>query len=289
MTLIATVSVVLASRNRTSTLDASMRSVLDGTYDDLELIVVDDASEDGSVAVAKSFDDPRVRVIELSERVGAAEARNVGIRHARGRLVAFQDSDDLWTEDHLALLVRAIDRAPEAAVAFGKVRFDTGSVVPGPLDGVNSGDLRRLLPRYNVIGLPAALVRRSVIREVEAFDPTLPRLQDWDLFLSIARAHHFAFVDHVVVHAGGGAGRISTDQRNYFTALERILDRHEPLFDALPECAVAYRMQLVRHAIRQRRVRAVGRHLLGAFRHPHGIVRWHRARSGGGRSPVARH
>lgn len=284
-----TVSVVLPTHNRSSTLGPAIDSVLRGTYDDLELLVIDDASDDDTEEVLSRFDDERLTVISLSERIGAAAARNVGIEAARGNLLAFQDSDDRWTPEHLEVLVAALGEAsPTAVVAYGIVRYDSGRVFPGAEVTIRDGDLRKVLTRYNFVDLPSAVARAEVIDSVGGFDPELPRLQDWDLFLRLADRGPFVHVDRVVLHAGSGDDCISQNAASYYLALPRILERHRALFAAEPEYEVSYRLQLARHDLQRGRAMAGVRHALRAGAHPIGLARWAKARIFEGRSPVAR-
>lgn len=111
------VSVLMSVRDAAPYLEASMRGVLAQTFADLELIVVDDGSADGSAAVAESVADPRVRVLRRP-RLGIVAAHNAGLDAVRGELVARQDADDLLPPDRLARQVALLDRRPEV-VACG--------------------------------------------------------------------------------------------------------------------------------------------------------------------------
>ena len=101
-----TVSVIIPTYNRAKWLKKSIQSVLDQTYRDLELIVVDDGSTDRTPEVVKSFKDKRIRYFRQTKKFpiksqGAAAARNVGIKKARGEFIAFNDDDDLWKKRKL--------------------------------------------------------------------------------------------------------------------------------------------------------------------------------------------
>src|ERR1051326_7858600 len=102
------VSVVLPVYNREHSISRAVRSVLDQTYRDVELIVVDDGSTDGTREVVRQF-APHLTLIE-HEHAGASAARNRGIAHARGELIAFIDSDDAWLSEKLALQVPLMTR-----------------------------------------------------------------------------------------------------------------------------------------------------------------------------------
>ena len=100
----------------------TIRSVLAQTLGDFELIVVDDGSPDRSIAICRTFSDPRIRYEHQANR-GLAAARNAGIRSARGRFVAFLDSDDLWAPGKLAHHVAHLESRPEVGVSYGYSMF----------------------------------------------------------------------------------------------------------------------------------------------------------------------
>src|SRR3954453_2392980 len=106
------VSVILPVHNRADVLGRATRSVLDQTLKAFELIVVDDGSTDESVKVAKSYADPRIKVIELGTNRGGNVARNEGIRAAKAPLIAFLDSDDAYLPDKLDWVVAEFERRP---------------------------------------------------------------------------------------------------------------------------------------------------------------------------------
>lgn len=95
------VSVIIAAYNRAHLIGRALRTVLEQTYNDFEVIIVDDASTDNTENVIKSFDDARIKYIRHDKNKGAAAAWNTGIRASKGEYIAFQDSDDEWAEDKL--------------------------------------------------------------------------------------------------------------------------------------------------------------------------------------------
>ena len=96
------VSVVIPAYNRAATIGAAIESVLRQTWEDFELVVVDDGSTDGTLEAARRIADPRLRVVAAPHNMGAAGARNLGVAEARGTWIAFQDSDDEWLPEKLA-------------------------------------------------------------------------------------------------------------------------------------------------------------------------------------------
>lgn len=253
---------VVPTFDRAPVLPIALGSVLDQGFADLELIVVDDGSTDSTRDVVGAMGDDRIRLIS-TPRQGAAAARNAGIAAAAGELIAFQDSDDRWLPGKLAAQVDALDGADaQTAVVYGVMegrRDGVHRLVPAPSEPRLSGDLRAILPRYNLIGTPSAVVRAAALRSVGGFDPTLRRFQDWDLWLRLAVDHRFLFVDQVVVEFEDTIGSITADGRAYFESLERLLGQHETLFRCAPEALVQYRLQLAAEALRRRHLfRAVG-------------------------------
>lgn len=258
------VSVVLPTHNRRATLGAAIESVLTQSWSDLELIVVDDASTDGSDRLVRSMDDVRLQLHRLPRRSGAPIARNVGISMARGRYVGFQDSDDVWRPDKLRAQVAALDSAEDdVAVVYGAMirHRSRGAVrIPGPSRPGRSGDPSAQLSIENFIGLPAALVRTDAVRSTGGFDPDLPRFQDWDLWLRMAETFCFQFLDEVVVDSHETSVSISRDEGAYFRAMEVILSRHDAMFRRCPEALLHHHLRLALLGLARRRALPYGHH-----------------------------
>lgn len=228
-----TVSVVLPTHDRAALLRRSLGSVLAQTFGDLEVVVVDDGSTEDIGAAAAAFGDPRVRVVRLPERRGGGGARNAGIAAARGRLIAFQDSDDEWLPEKLERQVALLERAgPGVGVAYcGFWREKEGSRVRYPLPGEPrlEGDLRRELLQRNFITTAAALVRAPILAEVGGFDPAFPRYQDWDLWARVAQRTRFAFLDEPLLLQYHQRDSISQDAAARVHARVMFLTKHRPL------------------------------------------------------------
>jgi glycosyltransferase involved in cell wall biosynthesis len=224
------VSVILPTHNRAALLRRSLGSVLGQTFRDLEVLVVDDGSTEDIPAVVAGFGDARTRVLRLPERRGGGGARNAGIAAARGRLVAFQDSDDEWLPDKLQRQVAALDRAgPGVGVAYcGFLREKDGGQTRYPLPGEPrlEGDLRRELLERNFITTAAALVRAPVLAAVGGFDPAMPRYQDWDLWARVAQVTRFAFLDEALLLQYHQPDSISQDGAARLEARLRFLAKH---------------------------------------------------------------
>ena len=115
------VSVIMPNYNGEKFLKETIDSVLSQTYQNLELIFIDDCSTDGSLEIVKSIKDDRLIILSTEENGGAAKARNKGIDYATGKWLAFLDSDDLWTSDKLS---RQLSFMVEKDVAFSFTHYD---------------------------------------------------------------------------------------------------------------------------------------------------------------------
>ena len=205
------ISVIIPSYNRATTLGRAARSVLSQDFRDLELIIVDDGSSDGTTEVLAGLEDARVRVIAHETNRGVGAARNTGIGAARGEIVAFQDSDDEWLQGKLSVQVRTMEAAGEGCVlvyctkiVYGRdEKYRRGQrrvvCVPGPETTELSGDLREVLWRQNVISTQTMLIRTDALRHVGGFDTRLYNSEEWDLAIRLSEVGRFAFVDEPLV------------------------------------------------------------------------------------------
>ncbi|MFC7157372.1 glycosyltransferase family 2 protein [Halomarina halobia] len=222
-------SVVLPTYNRAAVIGRAVDSVFGQTHDPLELIVVDGGSTDHTDAVLRAVGDDRLRVVRRPSPAGPSVARNVGIRAAEGRLVAFIDADDRWRPEKLRRQVVALDREG-ASVSLTRVEKSSGE--PRTRSG-QSGDVREAirhlaLPTYT----STLLARRSALVAVDGFDESIGCFEDWELCLRLARERTFAFVDEPLVVKGTDGGNISAEPDRLARAFERIDRRHDLTADA---------------------------------------------------------
>lgn len=264
------VSVVLPTRNRAPLLRRALGSVLGQTYQHLELLIVDDASTDGTAALVQGVPDDRVRFFRLDRPAGAPAARNLAIGQARGDLIAFQDSDDEWHAEKLARQVpRLVSLPRQTALTYTAILkiMALGAVrIPGPQEKRRlSGDLRSSLLHGNFISTQTALVRADALRSVGGFDERMPRLQDWDLWLTLAERYQFDFIDEALVNAYDSHDSITRDRGAYAPALERIAWKHDESFRRTPEVRANLHISLAVLATRDRRLRAAARFFMTGF------------------------
>jgi hypothetical protein len=234
------VSVIIPTYNRAHLLARAVISVLHQIDVDFEVIVVDDASTDSTYSVLEKLADPRLHVLRHATRRGAAAARNTGIQASQGRFIAFLDSDDEWLPNMLTCQVQhftpCLEKIGVIFTSFQQIRGRNINVVPGrlrawlsylPVERLHlSGDLAAALPCGNFITLQAAMVRRECFEQVGLFDECLPRLQDWELWLRIARHYMFVWINLPLAIIYDTPGNISSDPQALRKAIQLILEKH---------------------------------------------------------------
>jgi glycosyltransferase involved in cell wall biosynthesis len=233
------VSVIIPAYNRETLVARAIDSVLAQTWQDFELIVVDDASKDGTRAVLEGYrDHPKVRLILSDVNRGGSGARNLGIEAARGALIAFQDSDDVWLPHKLAAQVAALEANPQAGLCYCGALFSEGSrsyYIPEAVFARLDGDMSQEMLRRNTTSTQTLLVRREVLAQSGPFDATLKRFQDWDLMIRIAQIAPLVFLPEPMVVIFATPGNISSFVVNDAISRAQILEKYRDLFAAAPE------------------------------------------------------
>jgi len=227
------VSVILPSYNRQNYISRAIESVLNQTYKNFELIVVDDASEDDTPNIVSKFNDIRIKYIRFSEQRGAAFARNEGIKIAKGKFIAFQDSDDEWLPDKLQMQIEILNSASDkVGVAY--------SMMLG-MDN-NNQEIRVTPPRFTPedkiiykqalagklmgLGLVCSLIRKSCFDKAGMFDERFKRFIDLDLFIRISRHYYFCYIDKPLIRYSISEDSVSKDLESLVEAQELILKKY---------------------------------------------------------------
>jgi glycosyltransferase involved in cell wall biosynthesis len=230
-----TVSVIIPTYNRRQSIARSIKSVLNQTYRDFELIIVDDGSTDGTGDVVTGFNDERIRYIRCEENRGEAAARNMGIKAARCDCIAYQDSDDEWLPEKLARQMELLENAPpEVGVIYtGFWKTENHRKIYIPFSWVNqkNGDIYKELLKGNFIGSPVVLIKKECFDSAGLFDERLRNLVDWEMWLRISRRYHFRCVDEPLAVAHYDADNISDNPNSLIEALELVLEKNRDGFE----------------------------------------------------------
>ncbi len=216
------VSVIIPTFNRAPVIKRSVMSVLNQTYSNIEVIIVDDGSTDNTEEIIKTINDSRVFYVKQSNK-GACAARNYGINLANGVYIAFQDSDDVW---HKNKLRSQIDRLVknEADLVFCKMAIN--------------GDMNKTIPknfyegfipptRLPLGGSTQTICGVSKIFKEEKFNEVMPRLQDFELLLRIQKKYRIYFMDNTLIDYYIQDDSISHDYNKLIKAWEIILKKYE--------------------------------------------------------------
>jgi glycosyltransferase involved in cell wall biosynthesis len=210
------VSVVMAVRDCEKFVGAAVRSVLDQTFQDFELIVVDDQSVDSTCHVVRSFEDPRISVL-AGLGAGSGSARNIGLRDACGKFIAFLDGDDIWDATHLAEAVSALAENDDVDVTFSLSRFidSEGRPLRLPVRRCRGRFGFSDLLRDNVIGNGSSVAVRADAIPAGGFNDHLTGCIDYELWLRIAhrRPRNVLCISKILTSYRRHSGQISGDWR----------------------------------------------------------------------------
>ena len=231
------VSVVIPVYNRENTIKRAVDSVLCQTYSKLEVIIVDDGSTDRTVQILREYDDERIKVICQRERGGANKARNIGIANSKGEYIAFQDSDDEWLPDKLRVQIEHMEAQGYMACYSAYNLCENGVILTVPfyysdIDKYQT-NLQRTLMKHNAIGTPTLVIRREVLNLMgdEYFDEYMPRLQDYDFVIRVAKYVKIGYVSRPLVNAFKTSNGISTDRIALYKAISYLIKKHRDFLD----------------------------------------------------------
>ncbi len=238
-----TVSVVIPTYNQAEFLKAAIRSVLAQTFQDFEIIVIDNYSTDGTSHVIRQIGDQRIRLISHRNNGIIASSRNRGILASQGQYVAFLDSDDLWYPRKLEKAAEVFRENPEIGVICHNEYFvRDGKVVKRSKYGVprRVGDhiSEYLLFRGNRLSTSATVVKRSKLLEVGLFseDPAFVTVEDYDLWIKLAKVARFLFLPEVFgefrLHAASESANLERHCQNELNLLRAYFSRFEPALDS---------------------------------------------------------
>jgi glycosyltransferase involved in cell wall biosynthesis len=227
------VSVIIPTYNRADYLKLALKSVLEQTYKNIEVIVADDGSMDNTAEVVADFNDPRVKYFYQRNTGLPAVTRNRGLREASGEYVAFLDSDDMWQPEKLEIQVEYLRNQPDYHLAYSNAwiidETDARKGLIMDLELFKEGEIFKYLVKYNFIPQLTVLMKRKVFDEIGFFneDPTLRAVEDYEYWLRVALRHKIGFVKEPLamyrVHSGGmsrAANLAPAQQKILFSLLE---------------------------------------------------------------------
>ena len=228
------VSVVLPTHNRITLLERAVESVLGQSAADLELIIVDDASEDGTGAYLAALEkrDTRVRIVRTPTALGGAGARNEGVRLCRGEWTAFLDDEDHWLPTKLQCQLDLLGVNPSAiACSCGYVRcLPSGS--RKEVSVLANATLRQLLEGSALGSASLCMCSTRVLAQIGGFDSTLKSAQDMDLWIRLRQNGDIEVCrEYLVLYQVHSGPRISTEMNSQYAGSRRLYFKHRHLMD----------------------------------------------------------
>jgi glycosyltransferase involved in cell wall biosynthesis len=224
------VSIIIPTYNRAEFLHTAIASILNQTFQDFEVIIVDDASQDHTPDIIRTLPAERIRYIRHKCNKGGSAARNTGIANASAGYIAFLDDDDEWLPDKLRQQVEILDRSsPRTGVVYtGYFYIDrnTGRVI-GEKIPTKKGYLDHILFTDNCIGgTSSVVIRRECFTKVGLFDENLPCFQDYDLWVRIARKFQFDYVQEPLLKYYIHGHKIWTNLESINKGLEILISKY---------------------------------------------------------------
>ena len=209
------ISIILPTKDRRALLPLAISSVIHQTYSNWELIIIDDGSTDGSCdMIRRQYQDDRLKLVQIPSS-GVSVARNVGLETAQGEVIAYLDSDDIWTSRFLELVVLEMKRAG-ASTIYAAAKYLT-SMKSRPYYRSRPFSYQELTIS-NFIAMCIFAHKRDVYQELGGFDESLRRMVDWDLILRYTKKYEPTFAPFIgaIVDSSSNSTRITTSESIHY-------------------------------------------------------------------------
>lgn len=234
------VSVIIPTFNRVKTIANSIQSVLEQSYENLEIVVIDDGSTDDTESLVNEIIEAnrnKIRYFKLDNNHGAAYARNFGVNKAKYDIIAFNDSDDLWHSDKLEKQMNFLSEHPDSILVYCAYALKHNladsayrKVPSDPIDSDRSGETTFLELLYNnTIGTPTMLLNKKAFLSIGGFDTSMRVLEDWDLAVKLAIIGKIRYQDEILVsvYAAADENRMSFSRENLFKYRCKMLSKYK--------------------------------------------------------------
>ena len=223
------ISVIIPTFNRGNLIIKSIKSVLNQTYPNIEVLVVDDGSTDDTEKIIKNLDNNRIKYIKIKKNIGANHARNVGIMNASGKYISFQDSDDVYHKDKLEKQYNNLIKE-KTDFDFCKINlhFNEKLNITFPMakqeTNLNLQKYEEEMCNGNYISTQSILVKKSFIKKY-LFDTRFPRLQDYDLALRMIPNLKVSYTKEILVDLYREKDSIGNSFNKYNESLNLLLNK----------------------------------------------------------------
>lgn len=258
------VSVVIPCYNRKDRLLACLSSVLSQSYDNIEVIVVDDGSTDNVRELFTNIADPRLRFLRYEKNQGACHARNYGAERSHGEYIAFQDSDDVWYPDKIERQLAFLKDSGADMCFCGMDRVSAkGNGYYFPVHGFSPENALEQFLAENRAGTQTMLMRRQVFERLR-FDESFRRYQDWDFAIRAAANFKLAYLPLALARSEVGEDSISFAVKSY-PALQKLYTKHLALYKQYPAADAVMNRRMGKR-LHETDKKAAARHFAYSFR-----------------------
>ena len=239
MSLNPMVSVIIPAYNRSHLVTRAIQSVLNQTYKDFEVIVVDDGSTDDTKEAIANFHNEKIRYLRHEKNKGGSAARNTGIKAARGEYIAFLDSDDEWVPEKLEKQIQKIKQSPKkvGVIYCGHILVsDKSKRVLRRVKPTLRGNVHAVSFQQGLLGGGSKpLIRKECFQKSGLYDETLPALQDADMYVRLSEYYEFDFVPECLAIHHVHEGKLSTHLEVRINAREKFCLKYQNEFLKYPE------------------------------------------------------
>ena len=227
-----TVSVIIPTYNRANLIGGAIESVLNQTYQDFEIIVIDDGSTDNTEGIVKSFNNFKIRYISHGDNRGVSAARNTGIKTCQGEYIAFLDSDDEWLPEKLDQQIKVFQNASsEVGAVYSEVIYmdENGKNINKKYyNPQKEGYIYEDLLVRNYVSTSALLIKKECFDRAGLFDVSLNFHEDWDMWIRIAKFYRFIFTKVPLARYRQHTKQITKDLELKNIAEQRIIIKYTP-------------------------------------------------------------
>ena len=226
--MIMNISVIMPTYNRREYLQDTIDSVFNQSCNDgnIELIIVDDASIDGTEEYVLSLKNEKIKYILNKTNLGGARSRNIGVENSSADYIAFIDSDTIWYKDKLSKQIPVLIDSPNKIIYSRYKKEDGDKWLLEPND-IRSGHIFDNLIYQNFVDTPSSIMEKKLFLSVGGFDNSLPRFQDWDLFLRLSQKYEFVGIEEPLFDSLTLEGSITTNHKARLEALDIIFEKYK--------------------------------------------------------------
>ena len=222
------ISIIMPTYNRKNIIQKAITSVLNQTYTNFELIIIDDGSDDGTYDLLKSLKDERIRILRHEKNKGPSYTRNIGLKNAKGDIIMYLDSDNEWDSKYIETMIGAFIELPNADALY------SGQYIYKHFDSkpyaVRFGTYNKpLLHNHNYIDMNCFCHKSHVLNEVTGFDENLFSLVDWDFILKISNIFKIYSIPVILskYYNHDFENRISNRPYDYIKTCKKVLDKNK--------------------------------------------------------------